>query len=222
MVDSLRASGLLPTAEPYTALGYPVEGPTTATPSVFTVTGQNAIVDWVLVELRNASDPTVVVERRVGLLQRDGDITGVDGISALGFCTNAGNYRVAVRHRNHLGCLSGTYPLSSTATAIDFSLLGTSTYGTNARKALGAVMLFWSGNVNGNSMVSYTGTGNDRDAILQAFGSSPATGSISGYLRPDVTMDGKVRYTGVNNDRDPILENIGGNVPSSVVVEQLP
>lgn len=83
-------------------------------------------------------------------------------------------------------------------------------------------MLLWSGNVNGNTVVSYTGSGNDRDLILQAFGSSPATGSISGYLATDVTMDGKVRYTGANNDRDPILENIGGSVPSSVVVEQLP
>ncbi|MEO5583965.1 MAG: M12 family metallo-peptidase, partial [Flavobacteriales bacterium] len=109
MVDSLRATGLLPITEPYTALGFTVEGPVTVAPAVFTVTGQNAIVDWVLVELRNATNPSVVEETRVGLLQRDGDITGLDGTSALGFCSNAGNYRVAVRHRNHLGCMSGTY-----------------------------------------------------------------------------------------------------------------
>ncbi|MEO7080074.1 MAG: hypothetical protein ABIY71_01060, partial [Flavobacteriales bacterium] len=124
--------------------------------------------------------------------------------------------------RNHLGCMSGTYSLSSTSTAINFTLAGTSTYGTNARKAEGGVMLLWSGNVSGNNMVSYTGAANDRDPILQAFGSSPITGAISGYSAADVNMDGKVRYTGTNNDRDPILSNIGGSVPSQVVNEQLP
>lgn len=222
MMDPLRAADLLPTTEPYTALGFAVEGPVTVDPAILTTTGQDAIVDWVLVELRSATDPTIVEETRVGLLQRDGDIAAMDGTSALGFCSNPSNYRVAVRHRNHLGCMSTTYPLSSTATAIDFSLPGTSTYGTNARKAEGAVMLLWSGNVNGNSMVSYTGSGNDRDPILQALGSSPITGFISGYWGTDVNMDGKVRYTGASNDRDPILENIGGNVPSTVVLEQLP
>ncbi len=118
--------------------------------------------------------------------------------------------------------MSGTYLLSSTATDIDFSLAGTSTYGTNARKVEGSVMVLWSGNVNGNTTVSYTGAGNDRDPILQALGSSPVTGFISGYWGTDVNMDGKVRYTGANNDRDLILSNIGGSVPSDVVNEQLP
>ena len=222
MVDSLRAADLLPTDEPYTVMGFPVAGPVTVDPAVFTVTGPDAIVDWMLVELRNATDPTVVEETRVGLLQRDGDLTALDGVSPLGFCSNAGNYRVVVRHRNHLGCMSGTYLLSSTATDIDFSLAGTSTYGTNARKVEGSVMVLWSGNVNGNTTVSYTGAGNDRDPILQALGSSPVTGFISGYWGTDVNMDGKVRYTGANNDRDLILSNIGGSVPSDVVNEQLP
>ncbi|HQV37549.1 MAG TPA: M12 family metallo-peptidase [Flavobacteriales bacterium] len=222
MVDSLRAADLLPTDEPYTVMGFPVAGPVTVDPAVFTVTGPDAIVDWMLVELRNATDPTVVEETRVGLLQRDGDLTALDGVSPLGFCSNAGNYRVVVRHRNHLGCMSGTYLLSSTATDIDFSLAGTSTYGTNSRKVEGSVMLLWSGNVNGNTTVSYTGAGNDRDPILQALGSSPVTGFISGYWGTDVNMDGKVRYTGANNDRDLILSNIGGSVPSDVVNEQLP
>jgi len=223
MVDSLRAADLLPTTEPYTAMGFAVAGPQTVDPAVFTVVGDEAMVDWVLVELRDATDPSIVVERRVGLLQRDGDITGLDGISPLGFCSDAGNYHVAVRHRTHLGCMTGqALALSATATAIDFSLPGTSTYGTNARKADGAAMLLWSGNVNANSTLSYTGTGNDRDPILQAIGSSPATGTAIGYVGADVNLDGTVRYTGADNDRDPILLNIGGNVPSAVANEQLP
>ncbi|MEO7081552.1 MAG: M12 family metallo-peptidase, partial [Flavobacteriales bacterium] len=94
MVDSLRVAGLLPTTEPYTAMGFAVEGAVTVDPALFTVTGPNAIVDWVLVELRNAANPSVVEETRVALLQRDGDITALDGTSALGLCSNAGDYRV--------------------------------------------------------------------------------------------------------------------------------
>ncbi len=167
--------------------------------------------------------PSIVVERRVGLLQRDGDITAMDGISALGFCSDAGNYKVAVRHRNHVGCMSSaSLALSATTTALDFSLPGTSTYGTNARRAEGAEMVLWSGNVNGNTSISYTGTGNDREPILQAIGGTSITNTVIDYTGADVNMDGTVRYTGANNDRDPILLNIGGTVPSAVVNEQLP
>ncbi|MGB6047350.1 MAG: M12 family metallo-peptidase [Flavobacteriales bacterium] len=223
MADLIRTNGLLPTTEPYTAMGYPVEGNGTIDPAILSVTGPDAIVDWVLVELRNVTTPAVVEETRVGLLQRDGDITALDGVSALGFCSNAGNYKVAVRHRNHLGCMTNaSRALSAIPIAIDFSLPGTVTYGTNAQKPEGAVMVLWSGNANGNTVVSYTGGSNDRELILQAIGGGSATTAVAGYLGADVNMDGTVRYTGTNNDRDPILLNIGGTIPSAVVNEQLP
>ena len=49
--------------------------------SVFTVTGPDAIVDCVLVELRDQVDPAIVVDARPGLVQRDGDVVGTDGVS---------------------------------------------------------------------------------------------------------------------------------------------
>ena len=52
--------------------------------SVTAVTGSDAIVDWVFVELRNASGNTVV-DSRAALLQRDGDVVDVDGVSPLRF-----------------------------------------------------------------------------------------------------------------------------------------
>jgi hypothetical protein len=223
MVDSLRTKGLLPLQEPYTTLGLGVAETVSTTPSVLAVTGNNAIVDWVLVELRNASTPSIVVEARAALLQRDGDVVAVDGVSPLGFCEAAGSYRVAVRHRNHLACMTNaSFVLGSSTTVIDLSVSGTATYGTNARKAIGGVMALWAGNAVVNTQLSYTGTGNDRDAVLAAIGGTVPTNTVTGYMLADVNLDGTVVYTGGGNDRDVILGNIGGTVPTNVLDQQLP
>ena len=223
MVDSLRTKGLLPLQEPYTALGLGVAETVSTTPSVLSVTGGNAIVDWVVVELRNATTHSVIVEARAALLQRDGDVVAVDGVSPLGFCSAVGSYKVAVRHRNHLACMTNaSFTLGATTTVIDLTLSGTATHGINARKTLGGVMALWAGNAVANAQLSYTGGGNDRDAVLAAIGGTVPTNTVMGYLLADVNLDGAVVYTGGGNDRDVILGNIGGTVPTNVLDEQLP
>lgn len=223
MMDSLRAAGLLPLTEPYTAQGHTITGATTTTAAVLSVTGNNAIVDWVLVELRSTTTPSQILESHAALVQRDGDIVAVDGTSPVGFCQIAGSYHVAVRHRNHLGVMTAQpIALGATATALNLSIPGTATWGTNARKLANGRAMLWSGNVVDDAQVKYTGTNNDRDPILTAIGSSVATNTISGYHVADVTLDGTVKYTGAGNDRDPILNNIGDGSPTGVVMEQLP
>jgi hypothetical protein len=223
MVDSLRVQGLLPTGEPYSGSGFAVDGTASASASVFQITGPNAIVDWVLVELRDASVPTDIVETRAGLLQRDGDVVATDGTSPLGFCSEAGNYRVAVRHRNHLGVLTAnSFALSATTTTVDLRSSSVGTYGTNARRDRGAVHTMWAGNSNGNTEVMYAGSGNDRDVVLSAIGGAVATATVSGYLQEDCNLDGLVKYAGLESDRDVILITIGGSVATATVQEQLP
>ncbi len=223
MIDSLRTYSLIPLTEPYTALGLPVTGANTITSGVLAVTGGNAMVDWVVVELRDPAAPATVVERKVGLLQRDGDVVAVDGTTPLGFCSAAGPYYVAVRHRNHQGCMtSQSVVLGGTATTVDLSTNATATYGADARKAVGTAMALWAGNATGDNMLMYTGGGNDRDPVLTVVGSTTPNNTVTGYLRADVNMDGRAKYTGSNNDRDPILANIGSTTPNNVRVEQLP
>ncbi|MEO8588672.1 MAG: M12 family metallo-peptidase [Flavobacteriales bacterium] len=223
MSDSLRVKGQVPQQEPYTALGYTMSGTSSTTAPVLAVTGTNAVVDWVLVELRNATTPSIIVEARAGLLQRDGDVVAVDGTSALGFCSTAGSYKIAVRHRNHLGAMTaGSVALSSSAATVDMSVVGTSTYGTNARKNIIAAYMLWAGNTNSDNQLLYTGQDNDRDPILQSVGGTVPTNTVSGYFITDVNLDGRVRYIGQDNDRDPILSNLGGSVPTNSLVEQLP
>jgi hypothetical protein len=211
--------------EPYTAAGYAhVEGGNeTTSPGVLAVVGPDAIVDWIVVELREPASPYMVVSTRTGLLQRDGDIVDVDGFSPLAFKARATNYRVAVLHRNHLPVITAA-PVLLSPVPVDVDLTDGSIplYGVEPTRTEGAVQLLWSGDVNADGSILYTGAFNDRDPILLSIGGIIPTNTINGYLPEDVNMDGTVKYTGTKNDRDPILFNIGGIIPTTVRNAQMP
>ena len=59
MRDDLRVQGLIPLTEPYTAAGFTLVSNTTpsTTAPVLAIAGNNAIVDWVLVEARATLSP---------------------------------------------------------------------------------------------------------------------------------------------------------------------
>ncbi|MBK8340918.1 MAG: choice-of-anchor J domain-containing protein [Flavobacteriales bacterium] len=228
MRDDLRVAGLLPSFEPYTGLGftsYPFGGESLF-PLVLNRTGDQAPVDWVLVELRSEANPSVIVDSHAGLVTRDLHVVGNDGISPLSFRAAPGNYYVSVRHRNHLGCMTAT-PLalgSANVNIVQFTDPALTTYGTNARKDVdgGTIKALWMGNVVNNGNLKYAGSGNDRDPILVRVGGLVPTSTVVGYHVEDCNLNGVVKYAGSANDRDPILVNIGGTVPTSVRTEQVP
>lgn len=226
MNDLLRTVPSFPLIEPYTALGYAHVGGggESTSPTVLAATGSNAIVDWVVLELRDAADPTHVQSTKCALLQRDGDVVSTDGGSAVSFAIAPGNYFVAVRHRNHLGAMTaGSVALSAVPAIVDFNVA--TTYGTEARKTVSGTFpkqVLWAGDVTFNSELKYVGESNDRDPILLEIGGSVPTSTSSGYRSEDVNLDGVVKYVGEGNDRDPILQNIGGSVPTNTRAEQLP
>ena len=227
MGDALRNLPSFPLIEPYTALGFTNAangGDEVITPGVLAVSGGNAVVDWVRIELRSATDPAVIVATRHCLLQRDGDVaSSIDGISTVMLDAGPGNYYIAVRHRNHLGCMTSTaIPLGTIINSIDFRSISAATYGTDARKYINGAMALWAGDCTGNGQLAYAGDGNDRDPILVRIGGPVPTAITTGYYSEDVTLDGIVKYVGVGNDRDPILVNIGGSTPNNLRLEQLP
>lgn len=223
MVDSLRVLGLLPLNEPYSAQGFAITGGGTTTPAVMAVTGTDAVVDWVLVELRSDADASIVVERRAALIQRDGDVMAPDGTSPVAFCAPDGNYVVVLRHRNHLGVATATHQsLSGTPTLIDLTLVSTPVFGTDPRHEVNGVWTLWQGNVVPNTTASYTGPANDRDPILLRVGSTTPNNTVQGYWPEDVNMDGTTKYTGSANDRDRILLTVGSTTPNNTRAEQLP
>lgn len=225
MSDALRTNGHVPVTEPYAALGYVHSGPAGGpiTTGVLSVTGNNAIVDWVLLELRDANDMTSVVRSRSALLQRDGDVVDTDGTSPVPLTAPAGDYFVAIMHRNHLGCITAApVALSGAAVTVDLTSSSTSTYGTDARKVIGAWRALWAGDATFDRELKYTGSLNDRDAILARIGGTVPTNTLTGYFGEDVDLDGTVKYTGSGNDRDRILGNIGGIIPTNTRSAQLP
>ncbi|MCW5899382.1 MAG: delta-60 repeat domain-containing protein [Flavobacteriales bacterium] len=224
--DDLRVQDLLPLAEPYTALGYPHAGDgggETIDPALLITTGPDAIVDWVVVELRAAATPGNVLATRAGLVQRDGDVVSSEGLLELAFDLPSAAYHVALRHRNHLGVMTAApVALSPAPVTIDFTDPFVPTFGVEARNEVGGDMVLWPGDANFDGRVKYVGAANDRDAILVAVGGSTPANTVQGvYATEDVNLDGTIEYVGVDNDRDIILETVGG-IPTYVKVEQLP
>jgi len=156
MNDELRAGNFIPAQEPYTAHGYNVTiNPNAVISSnVFAVSGQNAIVDWILVELRDELDPSLVIGSQAALIQKDGDIVGLDGQSELVFTDiEATSVHVALRHRNHLGVRTEIVASGDNIT-LDFSNPSTPVYGTNAMFQEGGVRMLFAGNANFDQQIN--------------------------------------------------------------------
>ena len=244
MRDDLRVAGLIPDALPtYTNAMMGPNAPDgtdiSIAPAVLAVTGNNAMVDWVWLELRFGTPGFTstlqgfeTVARRYALIQRDGDIVDLDGTSPVALPIKAGNCRVVVRHKNHLGVMSAEpLGLNATTTLFDARAASTPLFALAApntgpaRKTVGSTRTLWAGDAWTLGVphgVQYTGAGNDRDLILTTIGGTVPTNTVTGYHRADVNMDGVVKYTGLNNDRDLILLTIGGSVPTAVRYEQVP
>ncbi|SFN62883.1 hypothetical protein SAMN04487989_102116 [Bizionia echini] len=216
MNDNLRQNAIIPTTSPYPDLA-------TCNASVFSITGNNAIVDWVWVELRAANDNTKVINGKSALLQRDGDVVGLDGFSDVIMNAAPTDYYVVVNHRNHLGAMSfGTISLNeAVASIVDFTNSGFATYGMHAQAILvSGNTALWAGDVNGNNQVRYLGPNNDsatlKSIILNASGNTSNSNYFpySNYNSGDINLNGIVRYLGPGNDKG-ILKNIILNHPAN-------
>jgi len=105
MNDNIRTVESFPLTEPYTELGFEhiIGGGEQTTAEVLAVEGFDAIVDWVIVELRNGDNPEERIVSQAALIQKDGDIVSTDGVSPVMFTNPGGSVLVVIRHRNHLG-----------------------------------------------------------------------------------------------------------------------
>lgn len=248
MTDAIRT--VLPASDPYRNAPYntafnhvnnstpeTIEGTPFITQSIVA----NNIVDWVFLELRNtnASPGNTILQTRSALIQRDGDIVDVDGVSPVTFSNLPdGNYGITVRHRNHLSMsLSptlGSVALSekkSTAfttnvadlrTALPSSIYGTTAgFTTASHPTLTTVNLLWGGNANSNGNSKYSGATNDRAVILSDL-SNNELGTLSGYNRSDINLNGIVKYSGAGNDRSFLLSSVLLNNELGFRTEQKP
>jgi hypothetical protein len=213
MRDDLRAQSLLPLLEPYTSLPNFQHkggggGETIADPAILQVTGANAIVDWVVVELRSsATSLNALIATRSALLQRDGDVVATDGVSPVAFPNAPGEYHIAIRHRNHLSILTqNKLALAQTPVIIDFTKPN-SDFCNYGQTVIGGKAAMWGGDSNRDGKTIYQGPLNDRAVVLlKSTLTSAANVELAanfigkGYSVYDLNMDGKIIFQGPGNE----------------------
>jgi hypothetical protein len=251
MRDNLRTLGVIPNTEPYTAMAnsrftkFSDAGGQSIGAGVLTNTGNDAIVDWVFVELRDAANPATILKTRAALVQRDGDVVEAsDGITPVTFTGAVGvSYYVSVKHRNHLGAMTATaISMSGTGTIVDFTTMNSAqlwdkglilsdgtlgSYNGSEQVTLGnGKMGLWAGNArNADNKVKYIGSTPDPASLLsQVITFSNNTGGVYNYdfvtpvyMTGDINMDGKVKYAGTSTDTAYILFNIINKYPNNLV-----
>jgi len=197
MNDYLRASNLIPTVSPYIDSA-------TCDSSVFNITGNDAIIDWVWIEVRDLSQTNVVVETSA-LIQADGDIVNTDGVSPLSFDVPTGAFYFMIGHRNHLGIITAN-ALSlqyCSRNIIDLSADINAIYrGINGAEDLGNGFVgLYSGDCDGNGQIQNI----DRVDVIDILGAS-------GLSDGDIDMNGQVQNIDLNIK---LIPNLGKGFQSN-------
>ncbi|MCD4730467.1 MAG: hypothetical protein K8R74_07695 [Bacteroidales bacterium] len=193
MTTDLNLAGEIPLSQPYTGLPWNYPG----TESVGSIPNTD-VVDWVLIELRDATSATNAtgakrIAQQAGFLLKDGSVVGVDGLSNLQFSTSfsSGLYLI-VWHRNHLGVLSATALTGSGGLySYDFSTSLSQAHGGGAGYKLVGTSVYGmpGGDENGDG---------DIDATDKAAWTVNA-GTEGGYQSADFNMDNQVNNPDKND-----------------------
>ena len=231
MRDDLRVKNLIPLEEPYSdtrGFTHINGGGETCSDALMAVSGDDAIVDWVFVELRSVDNSDLILATFSALLQKDGDVMDQNGEVIMPvYNLPPGDYYVAIKHRNHVPLIS-LYPYTFSATEIpliDFTNQYTPKRGNDPTVEVGdintQIEAAWSGDLNGDESVIFQGPGNDifymfLEILLDVKNEDKLTNFISnGYTLNDFNMDGTVIYQGPNNDRASLLWNTIFNHPDN-------
>jgi PKD repeat protein len=193
-------NGILPLSQPYNVSPWNYAG----TENVPAIPNPN-IVDWLLVELRDASDAgsataATIMDRQAAFLLSNGKVVAMDGSSHLQF-NNALTQQlfVVIWHRNHIGVMSSDFLFESAGTyAYDFSTGATQAYGTSdAHKQIApGIWGMMGGDGNGDGSVTET----DKSPIWESESGN------QGYLNSDYNLDRQSD----NKDKDDVwAPNLG-------------
>ncbi len=213
-------------------------------PAVLAVTGPDAIVDWVFIELRDGATGTNIVATRSALLQRDGDVVDIDGFSTLKFPGAAvKNYHVVVKHRNHLSVMSKdsltpkqlftlvNFTKSEEIPSFDRGIIttpgGTYNYAGYGQKT-GVKPLYkamWAGDFNSDGQVKYTGNNLDLNILQNDVANQLLNPNSTlnydfaiNYFAGDYDMNSKAKFDNPNDDKNFIFAQVVNSVlnPSSL------
>lgn len=133
MLDDLNRLCLVPTVDPY-------QGSHLLNPDLMDGTGNDGLIDWVWLELRDESNNSALVTSSPGILLADGRIVHSSG-RPFYFDDSfpLGYYQLLVRHRNHLPALSAVsshFDNDQDAAYFDFRLSNSYNVGGFGQKQL--------------------------------------------------------------------------------------
>mgnify|MGYP001184979322 CR=1 FL=1 len=220
--------------------------------AVFAVSGRDAIVDWIFVQLRSKNNPSQILATRSGLLQRDGDIVDLDGVSPLRFPgVHIDDYFVAVKHRNHMGVMTQT-PMTITELrqTIDFTTPSTATFDFGTTKGNGfdytglaqnnsvksGYMAMWAGDFDANNKIKGENPNDDTNILFfevfifpDNLTSNANFDFAIGYFQGDFDMNSKAKFDNPNDDKKMMVAQVlfyplNFNLLSNFdfIIEQLP
>jgi hypothetical protein len=182
----LNSNNFIPLAQPYNVAPWNYAG----TESVAAMPNAN-VVDWVLVELRDATSAATatsatMVGRQAAFILQDGTIRGIDGTSLLSFnLTIANQLYVVIWHRNHLGVISSNaLVIAGNTYTYDFTTGSGQAYGgANGHKEIGTgIWGMVSGDGNADGQINNT----DKNDVWKVESGN------AGYKAGDFNMDGQV------------------------------
>jgi len=210
MNTALSVSDSFPTAQPYNISPWNYPG----TETIGSIPAN--VVDWVLVEARDAGDVASILDRRAGILLDNGNVVDTDFSSPLLFNNILdGDYYIVIQHHNHFPVMTGTAITLPNVILHDFTdIVSFPPYGGSdalivVETGIGAMI---AGDVNDDGQIKYSGPNNDRGLILQKIinvsGSSSITTTVSGYYSEDVNLNSVLKYSGPTNDPSLIIQNL--------------
>jgi len=180
MNSNLADQGLLPTLQPFQSNPFNYYGTESFT------TPPTDAVNWVLVELRDKNNESMVVDRKAGLLTKSGDIIDEQGNMGVTF-SNASpdDYFVVIHHRGQVSVMtSSLVNLPNSSNAYDFTSSANSVKGNGQLKMANGTFQMRSGDFDNNGTVNFLD-------FLDWFGDNNV---LNAYLPTDADGNGTINF----------------------------
>jgi hypothetical protein len=186
MITGLNINGAIPTSQPFNTEPWDYYG----TENV--VSFPNDVVDWLLIELRDATDaasatPETIISRQAALIRKDGAVVDIDGYTTTlqcDFTAISNNIFVVIYHRNHLAVMSAQAIVETDGVySYDFTSGETKAFGGEFghKEIFGNI---W-GMIGGDSDAN--GTINSGDKMIWQ-----SDAGLNGYKAGDLNLDSEV------------------------------
>ncbi|MFK7907302.1 MAG: hypothetical protein AB8B69_19345, partial [Chitinophagales bacterium] len=193
MNTDLRQNDLLPLSQPFDSGPWNYDGSESVVSSSDFPTD---VVDWCLVELRDANDESQVLQQKAAWLLADGSVvdiavredTSIKGVIFEGL-ENGDNYFISIKFRNHLALLSSDIITVSNLQSLDLTNPAQVRQGATQLVSIGNdLYACFAGDMDGNGIVNVEDFNRFYSEVAE----------MNGYFSSDCNLDGAATVTDYN------------------------